>query len=175
MTDEEKTIIPGTEDEILVPNTGEGGEKLKADDDEEKSFNQEEVNEIVVERLKRAEEKFIENLGLKTKEELVEYSKKATDYDTIKNEYEKVSAENFALKETLAFQKHNIDKRREEDIRIYFKGKELSFSEETLAEELVSHPEWCKKEVSTIKTLSPEKNESKKEDDEERFKKTYGI
>ena len=80
----------------------------------------------------------------------------------LKVNMKKLVLKTLLLKRHLLFKKHNIDKRREEDIRIYFKGKELSFSEETLAEELVSHPEWCKKKSRRSKRLVLKKTKAKK-------------
>lgn len=57
------------------------------------------------------------------------------------------------MNEQIIFINNNIDKKRYDDVRFYFKGKELEFNEENLVNELITHPEW-KQEIQTQPTIT---------------------
>ena len=46
--------------------------------------------------------------------------------------------------ETVAFLRNNINQDKIDDIKTYFKGKGLQFTEDELKRQLESHPEWIK-------------------------------
>ena len=102
-----------------------------------KTFTQEQVNEIVRERLERT----YKGYGANSKEEL----------DALFESSKKNGKE-------LAFLKNNVNPSREGDIDAYFKGKGIDFNGENLAKELSTHPEWlnqakAEEERTTIKVL----------------------
>lgn len=95
----------------------------------------------------------------------------------MEEEYKNSKEENGSLKSKLMFFENNIEPSREDDIRAYFKGKELELNEENLVEQIKTHPEWCKvvKQVSTIDVLGAKKVETKKKTDRELAADIFGY
>ena len=125
-----------------------------------KTFTQDEVNAIVKERLERQESKFLERLGIEAKER-----------------EGNLLSENRALRESIALIKNSVDPNREDDVRTYFKGKGIDLTEEALKEAMETHPEWrSRKEAqTTIRALTPQKDQPKTEDDWEYTKRLFGL
>ena len=147
-----------------------------------KTFTQEQVNNVIKERLERANKSFLKRYGLENREALDDIVNKALSYDLMDEKYNALIDENSSLKEKLAFIENNIDNNRIDDVRAYFKGKELEFNNETLAEELKTHPEWLNvKEVNdtpqtTIKSLGIEHaNVNKAETEDQKRKRIFGV
>ena len=58
-----------------------------------------------------------------------------------------------------SFLKNNVNPDRYDDIRTYFKGKGLDFSNESLLEAIKTHPEWINpSNATTIKSLGLEEH-----------------
>ena len=148
----------------------------------ERSFNQKQVDEMIKARLERSEKSFLKRYEVQNLNELNEAIGKSQAYDVIKERYKDIKAENSQLKEKIAFLSNNINPDREEDIRAYFKGKEIEFNDDNFIKELGTHPEWLKvvKEdttpKTTIKALGVEHTKVKvDETEDEKRKRIFGV
>lgn len=148
----------------------------------EKTFNQQQVDEMIKARLERRSNSLYRRYGVQNSKELDEAIGKSQAYDVMKERYDGLKAENSQLKERIAFLSNNINPEREEDVRAYFKGKEIDFNDENLVKELETHPEWLKvvekddTPKTTIKTLGVEhKNVNVEETEAERQRRIFGI
>lgn len=144
----------------------------------EKTFNQKQVDEIIGNRVKRIFKRY----GVEDKNGLDELVGKAQSYDIMRERYDALTNENAQLKEKIAFLENNINPERQEDIRAYFKGKDMEFSNDNLKTELQTHPEWLKvaeksnTPITTIEKLSPERGKVEAEESEEsQWKKLFGF
>jgi DNA-directed RNA polymerase subunit F len=143
-------ITPTPVNDDVVPTEGANGEGTpdtkKPDDgtkpEEQKTFNQEQLNEIVQNRLERERNSIFSRYGVKDRDALDVLMGKAQSYDALKEKFDAQSTEIADLKEKLAFVHNDISPDREDDIRAYFKGKDLEFNEEALKNALETHPEW---------------------------------
>ena len=109
-----------------------------------KSFTQEQVNEIIKERLDRANNSLYKRYGVETKDGLDDLIKKANAYSQMDEAFSSLEQERNELREKLLFMENNINPDRYEDIRAYFKGKGLNFDSSNLANEITTHQEWLK-------------------------------
>lgn len=164
------------EEQATTTEETKGEEPAKAEE-APKSFTQDEVNAIVKERLERQESKFLERLGIEAKEGIDDLLAKSKGYDEAKEREGNLLSENRALRESIALIKNSVDPNREDDVRTYFKGKGIDLTEETLKEAMETHPEWrSRKEAqTTIKALTPQKDQPKTEDDWEYTKRLFGL
>lgn len=112
-----------------------------------KALTESEVNDLIQERLKRKEKSILEKLGCETFEECEKNIAKGKKFD-------EVNSRKNELETLLLFQENNISKEKTDDVRYYFKGKGIDFTEENLKKELETHQEWLE---------SPNKKEDKKE------------
>lgn len=142
---------------------------------EEKTFTQNEVNDIVRGRL----EKLYSNYGVNNSQELDELVNKAKSYDEMLGKYGDLENTNQSLTQRLSFVNNNINPDREDDILAYFKGKELSFNDETLKGLLETHPEWVNKPTQDKTTLQVMGNqaviEKPKVNEEDEVAKMFGL
>ncbi len=150
--------------------------KENLDNNVEKTFNQEQVNDFVRERLN----KFYKRYGVENKQGLDELVGKAQSYNIMEERYNNAMNELSSLKEEHAFLKNNINPNKYDDVRAYFKGKELEFNEENLVNELQSHGEWLNvvenKPQTTIKVLGTDNSRvSPQKDEKEIASKMFGI
>ena len=137
----------------------------------QKGFTQEQVNEIVRERLERANNSLYKRYGVENKEGLDTLIQKANSYDLMAEQYSGLENERNGLMEKLTFMENNINPDRYDDVRAYFKGKGLNFDKNNLVSEIATHPEWLNQvakqtTISTIGTNSgqvPNSEESEKE------------
>ena len=181
-TPEEKTQEENSATEAEKENP-EGEEKPNPDQPEEtKTFTQEMVDEIVRNRLERDRKATYKRYGVEDKDGLDALIGKAQAYDEMKSRYDELVKTNASLEEKMAFITNNINPAREEDVRAYFKGKEIEFNETNLINELATHPEWLNvKETNdapqtTIKTLGVEHTQvNHHESEAERQKRIFGV
>ena len=175
-----------TETPEITPTVGEQqgteNEKPKVAEVQPKTFTQEQVNKIMRSRLERDRNALLTRYGVKDRDGLDSLIGKAQSYDIMKERYEAKENENYQLKERLAFMSNNINPDREDDIRAYFKGKGLEFNEETLVNELETHPEWRKvvevddKPKTTIQVLGVEhRDRNVPETDYEKRQRIFGV
>lgn len=146
------------------------------------NFTQEQVNEIVRARLDKAQQRLFNRYGVKSRDELDTLIGKSQSYDVMKERYDGFKEKNGELEKELAFLKNNINPEKRDDILAYFKGREIDFTNDNLANELSSHPEWLnpvKKEneppKTTIETLGSEKFEKPATDEKEEVAKMFGL
>lgn len=151
------------------------------EENNKQSFTQEQVNDIVRQRLERQTSKFYGRYGVKGKDELDVLVGKANSYDIMKERYEGMEATNKQLSEKLIFIENNINPERYEDVKAYFKGKELELNAENLGKELSMHNEWLnvvKEESSpttTIKSLGIDREVKQPlETDDEKMVRIFG-
>lgn len=155
------------------------GEAIEPQQEEEKSFTQSQVNDIVRARLDSDRSRFYKRYGVKDRDELDNLVNKSQAYDVMSEKYEQNIGERDSLREEVAFLRNNIEPKRYDDIRTYFKGKNVILNNENLIAELEGHPEWVKVNetpTTTIQTLSPNPMDSKpKEDERERASRYFGF
>lgn len=180
--------------EMAQPEEMQENETLTAESNEEevvkdiqediqtKSFTQNEVNEMIRARLERNNNSFFKRYGVENRDGLDGLIGKAQSYNVMKERYNGLKDENAQLKERIAFLSNQISPDREEDVRAYFKGKEMEFNEEALIKELETHPEWRKviqedtTPKTTIKVLGVEhKDRNIQETEAEKQKRIFGI
>ena len=105
-------------------------------------LTQERVNEIVRDRLAKRDRQLFSKYGVEDENALDELFKKAQGYDEQAKSLSSAQAELKSAREELALKRHGVLPEREEDARIYFKGKGIEMSEEALEQALQTHPEW---------------------------------
>lgn len=111
----------------------------------DRTFTRDEVTKILKKRLDRYQNSVYQKYGVKDVDELDSLFNKAKEYDDIVR-----SRDEYA--EKVAFLSNNINPDKYDDIRTYFKGKGLQFTEDALKQHLETHPEWVKSVVSRPKT-----------------------
>lgn len=148
----------------------------------EQLLTQEQVNQIVQERLKRQNEAFFKKYGVENGDELTEKLKLSEDYKNMEERYTKANLKVSELSEQLAFIENHIDKNRYDDVKTYFKGKGLEFSSDELLKAISTHPEWLEKKPesevkeTTINKIGFEHDKKNfQETPEEKMKRIFGI
>ena len=131
-----------------VPENNNGTSVMQPD----RTFTRDEVTKILKRRLDRYQNSVYSKYGVKDSAELDSLFDKAKSYDDI------IKSRDEAL-EKVAFLGNNINPDKYDDIRTYFKGKGLQFTEDELKRQLESHPEWIKQAPVTnnkpITTVTP--------------------
>lgn len=146
-----------------------------------RSFTQDQVNDLMKRRLERSRQRFCSRYGVGDLAGLDALVGKAQVYDSLKGDYDKIKAENSALNERIAFMGNNVNPSKYDDVRAYFKGKSIAFSEGQLAEELKTHPEWLNvpgqadKPVTTIRSLGVEAAGVPQADERAIASKYFGV
>lgn len=176
--DDEKEIVgnDGTTPSTDVTTASEtpiadNGSEPQGEEIQSTMFTQEQVNDIVRDRLKKADAKFFAKYGLDNAEALDAIVEKGKGYDEIKAQMDLVSSENKGLKEQITLTKNNIIPSKQDDVLTYFRGKGLELNDENLAKMLETHPEWMpnKAPTTTIVEMGAEgtkANPSVSEEDE---------
>ena len=171
-------VDTNTGDETLV-NNGEVTTEPTTNDTP-KTFSQDEVNDIVRERLEKSKKSLYKKYGVEDSDGLDELFGKAQSYGVLTERIEELRQTNASLTEELSFLKNNIDPTRYDDVRAYFKGKGLEFNADTLVTEMATHPEWIKPEVkndtTTIKFMgATQTNNNTEETDAEAVSRWFGV
>lgn len=143
----------------------------------EKMYSRLQVEQLMKKRVERSHNSFFKRYGvqdLKGLDDLFEQTKKFTQ---MQDEYGAIKLKNTELAQENAFLKNNIDPERYEDIKVYFKGSGIDFSEDELKNALISHPEWLKKSLqqTTIKSLGSEAHIAPKQDEQALASKIFGV
>ena len=110
---------------------------------EEERLTQSQVNDIITKRLAKQAEGFYKKYGVSDEKGMDELFGKAKEYDELNKKYGALSETNSALNEKVMFADNSIRKDREDDVRTYFKGKELPMTDENIKEALKTHTEWA--------------------------------
>lgn len=135
------------------------------------TFTKERVNELMQKRIERSHQAFFNRYGVKGLNELDDLFGRAKAYDELtkkieeltkngsdlQTRYDELESQNRDLAKKYAFSSRNIRPELYGDIETYFKGKGLNITEETLNEELKTHPDWYNK-AGTVTTLGAEPN-----------------
>lgn len=185
MEDEKNT---GGVDAALTPDAeGNGeGEKVGAGAPEQAShapLTQDEVNNIVRERLAKRDRQLFAKYGVDDEKALDALFEKAKGYDEQAKSLADVQAQLRSANEELALKRHGVLPEREDDARTYFKGKGMEMSEEALKQVLETHPEWLKAKESEEpkpnftkpEPIGAEKGEKAKTDPREEAAKLWGF
>lgn len=173
--------VVDTNTEVETTTTENGGANTETlTNDTPKTFSQDEVNDIVRNRLEKSKKSLYTKYGVEDSDGLDELFGKAQSYGVLTERIEELRNTNASLTEELAFLKNNIDTSRYDDVRAYFKGKGLEFNADTLVTELATHPEWIKPEVksdtTTIKVMgATQTNTNTEETDAETVGRWFGI
>lgn len=125
----------------------------------EQTFTKERVNELMKKRVERSHQSFFKRYGVKDLTELDNLVGKSRSYDPLKKihdehiaKYEALQQEHNGLNEKYLFETSNINPEKYDDVRTYFKGKNLNLDANTLASELNNHQDWLNK-VSTFQQI----------------------
>lgn len=146
-----------------------GGENEKP----QETITKARMNEIIRERIERERNSIIKKYGGDEKSDLDSIFSKALSYETMKEEYDSIIRAKLELETKLAFIENNVEPTKQDDVMAHFKGKGIEFNNETLKQELSTHPEWLKaketsdKPITTIKEISPSRNEVQPQKNEE--------
>ena len=137
----------------------------------ERTFTQDQVNELMKKRVARSHSSFFNRYGVKDLKELDNLFGQATGYGPLKEKYDELDknhndlvASNKDLTKKYGYLKCNIDESKINDIETYFKGKGIDIDENSLVAELKSHPEWAKK-VATITSIGAESTPQQDQDE----------
>jgi len=165
---QEETVDTATTDVDTSTTENEEVEVEENTEQEEtpKTFTQDQVNEMVKARLDRDRKSLFKRYGVEDRNALDDLIGKAQSYSVMEERYNAIQSEVNSLKESNLFLKNNINPERYDDVRTFFKGKELELNEENLANELSTHSEWITKSGEEVKpktTIQFMGNESPKE------------
>ncbi len=165
----QEEIVDTATTDVETPTTENEEVKVEENTEQEetpKTFTQEQVNEMVKARLDRDRKSLFKRYGVEDRNALDDLIGKAQSYSVMEERYNAIQSEVNSLKESNLFLKNNINPERYEDVRTFFKGKELELNEENLANELSTHSEWITKSGEEVKpktTIQFMGNESPKE------------
>ena len=165
---QEENVVTATTDVDTSTTKNEEVEVEENTEQEEtpKTFTQDQVNEMVKARLDRDRKSLFKRYGVEDRNALDDLIGKAQSYSVMEERYNAIQSEVNSLKESNLFLKNNINPERYDDVRTFFKGKELELNEENLANELSTHSEWITKSGEEVKpktTIQFMGNESPKE------------
>ena len=138
-----------------------------------KTFTEQEMNEIVRKRLDRQKNKLHQQLGVENDDEITALIEKVKKADELQSIVESLQNENTLYKEQLTFIEHNIDVKRYDDVKAYFKGKELSLTPENLKAELTTHPEWLAQR--SVQTIGGQRQQAPVKDERKAAFELFGI
>lgn len=180
---QEEEVVTATTDVETSTTENEEVEVVENTEQEEtpKTFTQEQVNEMVKARLDRDRKSIYKRYGVEDRSGLDDLIGKAQSYSVMEERYNAIQSEVNSLRESNAFLKNNINPERYDDIRAYFKGKEIPFNEENLKNEIATHSEWVTKsgeEVSpktTIQSLGRDVPQKQSENEKENAMKMFGL
>lgn len=181
---QEENVVTATTDVEATETEQENVEEVEENTEQEetpKTFTQEQVNEMVKARLDRDRKSIYKRYGVEDRSGLDDLIGKAQSYSVMEERYNAIQSEVNSLRESNAFLKNNINPERYDDIRAYFKGKEIPFNEENLKNEIATHSEWVTKsgeEVSpktTIQSLGRDVPQKQSENEKENAMKMFGL
>ena len=146
-------------------------------ENQETTFTQEQVNDIVRERLERNRNSIYSRYGVQGKDELDALVGKAQSYDVMNEQYNSMTEELNAIKQENAFLKNDVNLEKKDDILAYFKGKGIELNADTLKQELETHKEWenVNKNTTTIEALSSEESHNTELSDKEKVLRMFGY
>ena len=159
MPDEEGKTNPGTSTGSAEP----AGETKRSQPETAtpRTFTQEQVNEIVRERLERDHASLLKQLGEESWENVAANLKKGKGYDELAKKSGETAKALEEANRKICFESNKLDPERESDIRAILQGKGLEFNDENIKKELPTHPEWAlrKEAAPVIGSVAPKKEE----------------
>lgn len=159
MPDEEGKTNPGTS----TGSAGTAGDNKPSQTETAtpKTFTQEQVNEIVRERLERDHASLLKQLGEDNWENVAANLKKGKGYDELAKKSGETTKALEEANRRICFESNNLNPERESDIVAILKGKGLEFNDENVKKELPTHPEWAlqKGAAPVIGSVAPKKDE----------------
>ena len=174
-TETEVEVITETkvEETELEPTIEETELEPKIEKSDVKTFTEQEMNEIVRNRLNRQKKQLHQQLGVENDEGITALIEKVKKADELESIVESLQNENTLYKEQLTFIEHNIDVKRYDDFKAYFKGKELSLTSENLKAELTTHPEWLAQR--SVQTIGGHRQQAPVKDERKAAMELFGI
>lgn len=141
------------------------------------TFTQDQLNDIVRERLRKASESIYKKYNVIDEKGLDEMADKAKAYDELKASNDELAKEVKNYKEQAVLSNNSILPDKQDDVRTYFKGKGLEISDEALKSLLQTHPEWLPQTAksTTVVPMGGDRMESHEETDEEKALKLFGF
>ncbi len=180
MENEENTGISGTVAQEPVADAGQEP-SVQEESKPERTFTKSQVNDIMKRRIERSHNAFFTRYGVKDLNELDSLVGQSRSYGPLKERFDELEKNHGDLDTTYkdlqkryAFRVGNIDEKRIDDIETYFKGKNIEIDENTLAQELKTHPEWIKK-VGKVQAIGAEATPSPEIDERELASKYFGV
>lgn len=147
----------------------------------EQTFTKSQLNDIMRKRVERSHNAFFKRYGVNNLTELDNLFGKAAGYDAalsnnseLSQRYGDLENQYKDLTKRYGFKSCNIDEKKIQDIETYFKGKGIDISEESLIEELKTHPDWVNK-VSTIQQLGAEVSVQSDADQRAEAARIFGV
>lgn len=166
--------------EETVETVENGEEKTKVEKKLYTDEQQAKINTLLKEQKEKTLNNLLKNYGFEKQEDLDNAIGKVQSYDTMKDEYSKTHDENLILKQDLALIKCKISEDNYEIVKTYFKGLGKELNAESLQGVLKENPtlinQWVKQtDKSSQIILGNDKQEEKKGDGYEEFKKKIGL
>lgn len=134
------------------------GDKKEETEEQPKTLTQDEFDKALKKRLAKKDKQICERFGVENLDQVDDLIAKGQAYSILSVDYEDLKKKNKDLedqikgyKENETFSKLKIAPDRYDDVRTYFKGKELDLTEDSLLKNLETHPEWKIKEVEPVK------------------------
>ena len=180
---QEENVVTATTD-VETSTTENEEDKVEENTEQEetpKTFTQEQVNEMVKARLDRDRKSLFKRYSVEDRNALDDLIGKAQSYSLMEERYNAIQTEVNSLKESSLFLKNNINPERYEDVRAYFKGKVMPFTEENLKTEIATHSEWITKSgeeptpKTTINVLGKEQNPKPSINEKDEAMKMFGL
>lgn len=135
------------------------GDKKEETEEQPKTLTQDEFDKALKKRLAKKDKQICERFGVENLDQVDDLIAKGQAYSILSIDYEDLKKKNKDLedqikgyKENETFSKLNIAPDRYDDVRTYFKGKELDLTEDSLIKNLETHPEWKIKTEEPVKT-----------------------
>ena len=178
-------------EEIIAGNTPTAGQQtteVTATKPVERTFTKDEVNSLMQKRIDRSHKAFFSRYGVNDLNELDALFGQASSYGPLKEQFDELTKSNTELTgkydeltkshsdltKKYAYKVGNVNQEKTSDIEAYFKGKNLEIDENTLMEELKTHPEWVTK-VSSIQPLGAEAQPTPTVDEKALAEKYFGV
>lgn len=147
----------------------------------EQTFTKTQVNDMMRKRVERSHQSFFNRYGVKDLAELDELIGQSRSYGPMKERFDELSKnhedlinQHNDLTKRYAYHVGNINPDKYNDIETYFKGKNLDINEQTLSEELKSHPDWIKK-VANITPIGAEATQAPTVDEKALASQYLGV
>lgn len=140
----------------------------------EQTFTKDQVKEMMRKRVQRSHNSFFNRYGVKDLNEMDNLFGQAKGYAAKEQELNELNSKYGDLTKRYGYKSCNIDESKIQDIETYFKGKGIEINEDTLREELKTHPDWVHK-VATIEKLGAEVATQSEDDGKAEAERIFGV